>query len=597
MSFANSVILYNCKINHNGLFGCDFGGSGATRDSVMGGTNSLATVKFSYTNCTYMRKDKTITVDENADVLDAAGVNYCRYINTDFSSNHYFYAFVEKIEYVAPQTSRLHIKTDVFMTYFHKIVPNQCFVEREHVADDSFLQTGTAPESIPTSELIRKKAIRVLGLTLDNDNDKYIAAFNIAVSDPDSIGLGSHLGPIRFGGVIQGTQWYGVELSDILRFSKWLEGDPDATPERAAANILSITICSKNACCLTDTQTITAGGIDVTVYHLRDYYPAESGYEGNITIYAQGTAANPAFSSTGTAKIKTNITIQLGPWIEAFKSEYHNSKLLFYPYTAWEIYTHTGNSTVIQPQNCAYGVNGAGAYWLEGVDSLVGGLVPSETLCLSWGSDTFESKFIGEQTFSAFPTISTTQDAYNAFMSRNSNSIKYQKDIAIRDGLRQMNTGIMNMFKGAVGANVDQALNGYYQTTSAGDTYDSIEAKLKDQKMAPDAVVGQASEGALFQLNKMGVYFGIKQVSESELKRADQFFDRYGYARNIVKTPQWNSRPNFNYIKTAGANIAGEIPQSDKEEINRLLDTGMTIWHNVGTYGQFDGANNLAPTR
>ena len=594
MSFANSVILYNCKINHNGLFGCDFGGSGATRDSVMGSTNALATVKFSYTNCTYMRKDKTITVDENADVLDAAGVNYCRYINTDFSSNHYFYAFVEKIEYVAPQTSRLYIKTDVFMTYFHKIIPNQCFVEREHVADDRFLNNST-PESVPTGSLSRRQAIKLLGATLSNDDSKYIAAFNIAVSDPDSIGLGSHLGPVRFGGVIQGTQWYGVELDDILRFAKWLEGDSD--DDRAAANILSITICSKNACCLTDTDTITAGGVDVTVYKLRDYYPAESGYEGSITIYAQGTANQPEFNSSGTARIKTDIEIQLGPWIDTFKSTYHNLKLLLYPFTAWELFTHTGGSTIIQPQECTYGVNSAGAYWLNCVDSLVGGLVPSETAIISISTGSTERKFQAEQSFSAFPTLNVTQDAYNAFMSRNSNSIKYQKDIAVRDGLRQMNTGILNMFQGGMDANIGKALNGYYQTTSAADSYDAIEAKLKDQKMAPDAVVGQASDGALYQLNKLGIFFGISQVNTATLQMADSFFDRYGYAKNIVKTPQWNSRPNFNYIKTSGANIGGEIPQSDKEEINRLLDTGLTVWHNVSSYGQFDGANNLAPTR
>lgn len=102
MAFANSIILYNAKINHNGLFGCDFGGSGATRDSVMGGTNALATYKFGFNNMTYMRKDKVIVVDENADVLDNAGVNYCRFINTDFSSSRYIYAFVDDIEYVAP---------------------------------------------------------------------------------------------------------------------------------------------------------------------------------------------------------------------------------------------------------------------------------------------------------------------------------------------------------------------------------------------------------------------------------------------------------------------------------------------------------------
>lgn len=102
MAFANSIILYNAKINHNGLFACDFGGSGAARDSIMGGTNALATYKFGYNNMTYMRKDKVIVVDENADVLDNAGVNYCRFINTDFSSSRFIYAFVDDIEYVAP---------------------------------------------------------------------------------------------------------------------------------------------------------------------------------------------------------------------------------------------------------------------------------------------------------------------------------------------------------------------------------------------------------------------------------------------------------------------------------------------------------------
>lgn len=127
---ASSVILYNCKINHNGLFNCDFGGSGATRDSVMGASNNIATIKFTYGSCTYMRKDKTITVDENADVLDANGVNYCRYINPQFSNSMYFYAFVDKIEYVAPQTSRLHIRTDCFMTYFDKIEWGYQYIER-----------------------------------------------------------------------------------------------------------------------------------------------------------------------------------------------------------------------------------------------------------------------------------------------------------------------------------------------------------------------------------------------------------------------------------------------------------------------------------
>jgi hypothetical protein len=69
------------------------------------------------------------------------------------------------------------------MTWFDRIIPNQCFVEREHVADDTFLGNYT-PENLSTGELRRKKSIALLGHTLRNDESKYIAAFNVA-TDPN----------------------------------------------------------------------------------------------------------------------------------------------------------------------------------------------------------------------------------------------------------------------------------------------------------------------------------------------------------------------------------------------------------------------------
>jgi hypothetical protein len=38
---------------------------------------------------------------------------------------------------------------------------------------------------------------------------------------------------------------------------------------------------SKNCCWLNDGETVG----DYFVYHLRDVYPAESGYEGSISVY------------------------------------------------------------------------------------------------------------------------------------------------------------------------------------------------------------------------------------------------------------------------------------------------------------------------
>ena len=585
MAFANSIILYNAKINHNGLFGCDFGGSGAARDSVMGGTNALATYKFGYNNMTYMRKDKVIVVDENADVLDNAGVNYCRFINTDFSSSRFIYAFVDDIEYVAPQTSRLHIRTDCWMTWFDRIVPNQCFVEREHVADDRFLK-NYVPENLSTGELRRKRSIALLGQTLRNDESKYIAAFNVA-TDPNQLELGEYLGAIRFGGVVQGTWWYGVEIDNIMKFAKYLISKN--------ATILSINMVSKNCCWLNDGEDVQ----DFYVYHLRDVYPAESGYDGSISIYVQGASnGDPTLSSMGNARGITNIDVQIGPWIETFKGIYHNLKLLQYPFTAFELFTFNNSSSIIPPHKITYDTNSAGAYTIHIKDTLVGGSTPSETAIMRYSSDnSIETAYCTHQTFSNFPTLSVTADGYDAFMARNANSIKYQKDIAERNATWNMNHAIINMGAGISTLNSDKMLQGYEGIRSAGDQLDAVEAKMADAKMAPDSVIGQSTEGALFQLDKMGIYFGIQQIGVNMLEIADSFFDRYGYAVNLTKTPQWNSRPKFNYIKTGGANISGEIPKSDKEEINRLLDTGMTIWHSAADYGIFDGANNLAPTR
>lgn len=585
MAFANSIILYNAKINHNGLFACDFGGSGAARDSIMGGTNALATYKFGYNNMTYMRKDKVIVVDENADVLDNAGVNYCRFINTDFSSSRFIYAFVDDIEYVAPQTSRLHIRTDCWMTWFDRIIPNQCFVEREHVADDTIF-LNTLPENVGTGELTRHVSARISGDALRNLESNWIAAFNVA-TDPADLELGSYLGVVSVGGVISGTYWYGVALDDTMLFTKYLN-EHDAT-------ILSISLIPRVSTWTNDGEDITVSGVNVYVYHLRDITPAEAGYGGDITLNVGDTTV----TRSGSVGTDNGLIIYFDDYINDFKSKYNNNKLLCYPYTAFELYTHDGSSTTLIPQNVVMRLQG-GTFCITGRVVLTGGSTPSETVVLAVGwndGDGVEQFASATQSFSGFPTITVSQDAYAQFIARNSNSLKFQKDIAVRDGTFKLINGTMDMVGNAAEGDLQGGINSFKNVISAGDQVDAIDAKMADMKAAPDSVAGHASDGSLYTLNRLGTFFAIKLQQVNILTAADSYFDRYGYAIKKTKTPQWNSRPKFNYIKTGGANIAGEIPKHDKETINQLLDTGMTIWHNVGDYGTFDGRGNLAPTR
>lgn len=587
MPFANSVILYNCKLNHNGLFVCDFGGSGAARDSTMGSTNDLATVKFTMSNCTYLRKDKVIVVDQNADVLDAAGVNYCRFINTDFDSSLYIYAFVDEIEYVAPQTSRLHVRTDCFTTYFHRITPNDCFVEREHVSNDTPFY-HSLPENVGTGELERYQGVRILGDAINNDDNSYIAAFNIATDDPQQLGLGEFLGSVKVGGIISGTHWYGVEMINTVRFSEYLISK--------GANILCISQVPKCSMWTADGEDITISGETVHVYHLRDIYPSEAGYSSSLQLNIHSGAV----TRSGNAAAYNAVTIVLDSYISTFKLLYNNLKLLCYPYTAFELYTYDGGEITLIPQDVisqSWAPFSDYNYYLYGTDALVGGPNPSETFNLARTLNGLEVAPVARQSFARFPTLAMTADSYSSYMARNANSLKFQKDIAIRDTGRTIINTAFDAAKDLVKVDLQGLINDYYNFISAGDRVDAIEAKMRDMKAAPDGTVGQASDGTLYRLNRLGVYFGIKRVNIDILQSIDSFFDRYGYCVNVTKTPQWNSRPKFNYVKTCGANISGQIPASDKKVINDLLDNGLTVWHSVGDYGTYDGANNLAIDR
>lgn len=68
----------------------------------------------------------------------------------------------------------------------------------------------------------------------------------------------------------------------------------------------------------------------------------------------------------------------------------------------------------------------------------------------------------------------------------------------------------------------------------------------------------------------------------------------YGYAVRKIKLPNLHTRQSFNYIKTTGCLITGQMPADDKLTIQRIYDNGITFWHttlaNVGNYSLDNGS-------
>lgn len=72
--------------------------------------------------------------------------SYCMFQNLGFGTK-WFYAFITNIEYVNNETAELEILIDGFQTWLFNLNIGRCFVEREHVSDDT-IGSHTLPEGL-----------------------------------------------------------------------------------------------------------------------------------------------------------------------------------------------------------------------------------------------------------------------------------------------------------------------------------------------------------------------------------------------------------------------------------------------------------------
>lgn len=106
---------------------------------------------------TAMTKEKYSVVRERQGILRVEGdvshwqkVNYMVFTNKNFGGKH-FYAFINKAEYVNPNTTFLHFQIDVLQTWLGDLKFEACYIDREHVEDDS-LYANRESEGIEVQE-------------------------------------------------------------------------------------------------------------------------------------------------------------------------------------------------------------------------------------------------------------------------------------------------------------------------------------------------------------------------------------------------------------------------------------------------------------
>lgn len=201
-----------------------------------------------------------------------------------------------------------------------------------------------------------------------------------------------------------------------------------------------------------------------------------------------------------------------------------------------------------------------------------------------WGSAPFQ--------FARLNNIPNTVVEYTAFPIANIRTSTFQN--SVNHSLKQLNALSMGKFaesavhglafagaKGAAGGAAASVISDSFQRVS-------LLEQQKDDSLYPDSFSGFRATNAIFQAYLGGIYL-IKYAPPAEqFGKIDDFFTKYGYARNRLLPVNFKNRPYWDYIKTVDVDITGNLPQDDLQQIKNMFDSGVTFWHNPATFGNYN---------
>lgn len=490
-----------------------------------------------YTEFTYLRKDSTVKVPEYLEDLENNDVNYVSMLN---DTRWRFYFIVNK-EYVSEGVTRLHLELDVMQTYqFEWSIP-ACFVEREHVSDDT-IGANLVEEGLELGEMVSIGGADAINLS------------ELAIVVQSSVTLKNPMGEAVEGAMINGV-YHGLRM--FCRTAN-------------ATGVLVVNAALKSLATLGK-----ADGVASIFMYPKGLIHADWANEGDeVMLDVLGMVQlgiNPAFPQT----------------LDGYTPR--NRKLLTYPYCYLYAHNNAGENAIYHYEH----FSASPAFAIAGSCSQDGvvRMVPQAHRGYSYDNEAGLS-------LTGYPTCSWTQDAYKIWLAQNQN----QQALSIHSGEWTQGMAVASGVVGLVGAIASRDIQGGVNSAvNAVNTYhsgymqiESVMAQRSDKKVQPPQARGTQSPSTNIGLKIQTFSFSNMTIRADFAKRIDQFFDMYGYRVNKVKTPNITGRAVWNYVKTLGCVVLGGIDTADRNKVAAILDKGVTFWHAPESMYRYDlAASNI----
>lgn len=471
----------------------------------------IGKTKFAFTDFTYQRRTKQITVPVEYD--KAFDCNYVMFQNSNFGSK-WFYGFITNLEYNNQSSCVIEFEIDVIQTWLFAMQIKQSFVEREHVSDDR-VGRHTLNENLEVGELVCNHKY------VEGFSGQYYYIMNTTV-DPNN-GTDITTGGV-YNGILSSGKWFA--WTNIETFRTKLASIVNQGKEDAIVNIFML-----------PTDIVE-------------------------------TSTNGEVKETYTGKVDEIIHPKLNN-LDGYTPK--NNKLKCYPYMSVRVSNNNSQFVEMRPERWFSNTTNILFKMRTAVNSnCVMSLTPQDY-------NGVDNDFRYTVELPPFPTCQWINDPYATWLNQNgtSNLSGFIGSVVAGGGLGAVMGGGVGSVPGAIVGGASYLLG--------------LMGKAIDMDKAPMSAQGSGSTNTINSSLQLNTFKIEMMTLKNEIAQTiDDFFEVYGYKVTELKTPNITSRRYWNYIKTVGANIMGNIPKDDLEKIRSIFDHGTTFWHDddIGNYNR-----------
>lgn len=482
---------------------------------------------------------------------DALKSNYIAFQNYDYSQK-WFFAWIDEVIWKGEKNTEIRFTVDSFSTFNKDLTYENCYVKREHVNDDT-IGLHTIPENIDTGDMIVKAQSQLTEFDVTND---WIAVETDAVPVENS----------RPHGLF--TDVYYVFYKNMHIYNRVVSGkklifftgisDLSGYLERLAVDDLIDHVTNIFMIPQIFFQGLTLG--EGTAYRDRD-----SNSDVTFTWYA-------LLDDITTVK---TITKQLVKNHTFTNYVCKNNKCYCYPYNYLLVSNNVGTTNIYRYEDfststCDFDIKGALTVGCSFK------LIPKNYKGASVNYD--ESIALAK-----YPVCSWSSDAFTNWLSEQGVN---QVSGAVSSVVSGATSGAM--MGGAYGAAIGGGITAVGEIASTMGAFDKA-------KLLPAITSGTSTGDVNWAMGANNYFFKQMQCKTEYIKCIDNFFTRFGYQINRLKTPNITGRTYFNYVQIGSSDDVanGSIPNKYMDEINQAFRKGITIWHDHSKIGDYTVSNTI----